>query len=86
MADVQTVSELAQLGAGIAIGFGAVGAGLGIGIEFGGRLQLSAQYFNNMGKLFNEDKVDTATIKEDVKESLKDGNFKGFKLSLAILF
>ena len=61
------------------------GFGLGIGIEFGGRLQLSAQYFNNMGKLFNEDKVDTATIKEDVKESLKDGNFKGFKLSLAIL-
>ena len=62
------------------------GFGLGLGIEFGGRLQLSAQYFNNMGKLFNEDKVDTAVIKEDVKESLKDGNFKGFKLSLAILF
>ena len=32
MTDVQTVSEMAQLGAGIAIGFGAVGAGLGIGI------------------------------------------------------
>ena len=26
-------AELAQLGAGIAIGFGAVGAGLGIGID-----------------------------------------------------
>ena len=31
MADVQTVSEMAQLGAGIAMGFGATGAGLGIG-------------------------------------------------------
>ena len=31
-AEVQTISELAQLGAGVAIGFGAVGAGLGIGI------------------------------------------------------
>ena len=32
MADVQTISEMAQLGAGIAMGFGAVGAGLGIGV------------------------------------------------------
>ena len=31
MADVQTISEMAQLGAGIAMGFGATGAGLGIG-------------------------------------------------------
>lgn len=29
---VKTLSDLAQLGAGIAIGFGAIGAGLGIGI------------------------------------------------------
>ena len=28
MEDVKTISDLAQLGAGIAIGFGAVGAGL----------------------------------------------------------
>ena len=32
MEEVKTISDLAQLGAGIAIGFGAVGAGLGIGI------------------------------------------------------
>ena len=31
MADVKTISEMAQLGAGIAMGFGAIGAGLGIG-------------------------------------------------------
>jgi len=34
-----TVSELAQLGAGIAIGFGAVGAGLGIGIATKGLIE-----------------------------------------------
>ena len=31
MVDTATVSQFAHLGAGIAIGFGAVGAGLGIG-------------------------------------------------------
>lgn len=30
--EVKTISDFAQLGAGIAIGFGAIGAGLGIGI------------------------------------------------------
>ena len=29
--EVKAISDLAQLGAGIAIGFGAIGAGLGIG-------------------------------------------------------
>jgi hypothetical protein len=33
------VSELAQLGAGIAIGFGAVGAGLGIGVATKGLME-----------------------------------------------
>lgn len=39
MADVKTISDLAQLGAGVAIGFGAVGAGLGIGIATKGLLE-----------------------------------------------
>ena len=38
-----TVSELAQLGAGIAIGFGAVGAGLGIGVATKGLLESMAR-------------------------------------------
>ncbi len=37
------VSELAQLGAGIAIGFGAVGAGLGIGVATKGLLESMAR-------------------------------------------
>ena len=39
MADVQTISEMAQLGAGIAMGFGAIGAGLGIGVATKGLLE-----------------------------------------------
>jgi F-type H+-transporting ATPase subunit c len=39
MADVQTVSEMAQLGAGIAMGFGATGAGLGIGFATKGLME-----------------------------------------------
>ena len=33
MEEVKTISEMAQLGAGIAMGFGAIGAGLGIGTK-----------------------------------------------------
>lgn len=32
MEEVKTISDLAQLGAGVAMGFGAIGAGVGIGI------------------------------------------------------
>ena len=39
MADVQTISEMAQLGAGIAMGFGAIGAGLGIGLATKGLME-----------------------------------------------
>lgn len=39
MADVKTISDFAQLGAGIAIGFGAIGAGLGIGVATKGLLE-----------------------------------------------
>lgn len=37
--EVKVVSDFAQLGAGIAIGFGAVGAGLGIGVATKGLLE-----------------------------------------------
>ena len=32
MEEVKTISDLAQLGAGIAMGFGAIGAGLGLSL------------------------------------------------------
>lgn len=37
--EVKTVSDFAQLGAGIAIGFGAIGAGLGIGVATKGLIE-----------------------------------------------
>ena len=39
MSEVQTISEMAQLGAGIAMGFGATGAGLGIGFATKGLME-----------------------------------------------
>ena len=50
MADVQTISELAQLGAGIAIGFGAVGAGLGIGVATKGLMDAISRQPEIAGK------------------------------------
>ena len=51
-AEVQTISELAQLGAGIAIGFGAVGAGLGIGIATKGLMDAVSRQPEVAGKAF----------------------------------
>ena len=50
MEDDKTISDLAQLGAGIAIGFGAVGAGLGIGIATKGLLESIARQPEIAGK------------------------------------
>ena len=52
MADVQTISEMAQLGAGIAIGFGAVGAGLGIGLATKGLMDAMSRQPEIAGKAF----------------------------------
>ncbi len=50
MADVQTISEMAQLGAGIAIGFGATGAGLGIGFATKGLMDAISRQPEIAGK------------------------------------
>ena len=51
-AEVQTISELAQLGAGVAIGFGAVGAGLGIGFATKGLMDAVSRQPEVAGKAF----------------------------------
>ena len=48
--EVQTISELAQLGAGVAMGFGAIGAGVGIGIATKGFLESIARQPEIFGK------------------------------------
>lgn len=52
MADVQTLSDLAQLGGGIAIGFGAIGAGLGIGLATKGLMDAVSRQPEVAGKAF----------------------------------
>lgn len=52
MADVKTISDLAQLGGGIAIGFGAIGAGLGIGMATKGLMDAVSRQPEVAGKAF----------------------------------
>ena len=50
MEEVKTISDLAQLGAGVSIGFGAIGAGVGIGIATKGFLESIARQPEIFGK------------------------------------
>ena len=56
------------------------GFGVGGGLELGGNIQLSVQWFNNMGNMMREDSASSSDFSDKVK------NFKGIKFSLAILF
>ena len=50
MADVSTISDLGQLGAGLAIGLSGLGAGLGIGIGVKGLMEAAARQPEAAGK------------------------------------
>ena len=50
MEEVKTISDLAQLGAGISMGFGAIGAVVGIGIATKGFLESIARQPEIFGK------------------------------------
>ena len=56
------------------------GFGLGGGLEIADHLQLSAQWFNNLGTMFGESAGESVEPLEKLK------NFQGIKFSLAILF
>ena len=56
------------------------GFGLGGGLEIASHLQLSVQWFKNLGSMFGEKDGDVINKVKDVK------NFQGIKVSLAILF
>ena len=65
------------------------GFGLGAGLDISDHLQLSAQWFNNLGVMFSESSVTPATsdASEASTESLEGiKNFEGIKFSLAIFF
>jgi F-type H+-transporting ATPase subunit c len=50
MEDVKTISDLAQLGAGFAIGLAGLGAGLGIGVGIKGLMEAVARQPEAAGK------------------------------------
>ena len=56
------------------------GFGLGGGLELAGNIQLSVQWFNNMGSMVKDDSASSVSFSDKVK------NFKGIKFSVAILF
>ena len=57
------------------------GFGFGGGLEIATHIQLSVQYFNNMGSMFNGD---TSASQASWAERFK--NFKGIKFTVGILF
>ena len=56
------------------------GFALGGGLELAGNIQLSVQWFNNMGSMVRDDSASSVSFSDKVK------NFKGIKFSVAILF
>ena len=56
------------------------GFGVGGGLELAGNIQLSVQWFNNLGTMFSERAEAGAASLEKIK------NFQGIKFSLAIFF
>ena len=56
------------------------GFGVGGGLELAGNIQLSVQWFNNMGNMMRDEANSSSSFSDKVK------NFKGIKFSLAILF
>ena len=58
---------------------------VGGGLEILHHFQVSVQWFQNLGHLFNEDKI--ANVPGAVSSSYNDiKNYQGIKLSLAVLF
>ena len=62
------------------------GFGIGLGIDIMKFVQLKAQYYKNLGSLYNEGKIDGKAMGEAIAASYKDvENYNGIKVSLSIL-
>ena len=56
-------------------------------MELLNHLQLSVQWFKNLGPLYNDGKIDGSEALKAVSGSYKDiANYTGIKLSLAVFF
>lgn len=63
------------------------GFGIGGGVELLNHLQLSVEWFKNLGPLYNEGKIDASEAMKMVGGRYKDiQNYTGIKVSLAVFF
>ena len=63
------------------------GFGIGAGVEIASHVQVSVQWFKNLGNLYNEGKIDGEEIMTAVKDNYKNvDNYSGIKVTLGILF
>lgn len=63
------------------------GFGLGIGAMVVDHIQVSAQWFTNLGKLYGEnDNISVDAISGAVKSAFKSGNYQGIKVSVGFFF
>ena len=63
------------------------GFGLGVGVDVLQFVQLKAQYYMNLGNLYDEGKIDGQAMATAFKENYKGiENYNGIKVSLAIFF
>lgn len=63
------------------------GVGIGAGVEVIQHVQVSIQWFSNLGKLMNANsEVTGAELVQKASESIKQKNFSGIKVSAAIFF
>lgn len=63
------------------------GIGGGIGVELLSRIQVSVQYFKNLGSLYKDGNTPNAdAISESIKDVVKTGNYGGIKFSAVLFF
>lgn len=63
------------------------GIGGGLGVELLGRIQVSAQYFKNLGNLYQDGNVQGAdVISTSIQNAMKDKNYGGIKFSAVLFF
>jgi len=74
-----TEASLKNIRNGLEYGFG-----LGAGVEFLDHVQLSVQWFKNLGNLYNGDELNKANVDVDQLKDVK--NYQGIKITLGLFF
>jgi len=63
------------------------GFGIGAGVELVHHVQLSLQWYMNLGNLFNDGKLNETQLMDNLKNNYKDiHNYHGLKLTLGVFF